>query len=109
MDEFCRQQGISKVDFIKADVEGFEERLIAGAASTLRRWTPLILIEFDPPKLIRAGSAVDRLAAQFHALNYSLWVAERERLVPLTTLPRGLDYINVFCVPESRRSAVMSA
>ena len=108
MDEFCKQEGMTKVDFIKVDVEGFEERLLAGAGSTLQRWMPLVLIEFDPPKLIRAGSSVDRLAARFHELNYSLWVADRERLVPLTELPRGQDYTNVFCVPETRRSAVIS-
>jgi FkbM family methyltransferase len=109
MDAFCEQKGIAKVDFIKADVEGFEERLMTGAAGTLRRWTPLVLIEFDPPKLLRAGSSVDRLAAQFHELKYSLWVADRAQLVPLKDLPRGGDYINVFCVPDSRRSRIVSS
>lgn len=109
MDAFCEEHRLAKLDFVKIDVEGFEERLLAGATASLRRWTPLVLIEFDPPKLIRAGSSVDHLAAQFHELGYSLWVADRDRLVPLKELPRGQDYINVFCVPESRKSAVLSS
>ncbi len=37
--------GFDDLDFIKIDVEGFEARLLRGAAATLRRNQPLLLIE----------------------------------------------------------------
>ena len=37
--------GFDDLDFIKIDVEGFEARLLRGAADTLRRNRPLLLIE----------------------------------------------------------------
>lgn len=102
LDTFCEQEQIGKVDFIKADVEGYEERLILGGTKTIERDAPLMLIEFDPPKLSRAGSSVDRLATQLRRLRYKLCVAERKQLVPLRDLPTGWDILNVFCIPESR-------
>ncbi|MBA5865470.1 MAG: FkbM family methyltransferase [Nitrospira sp. CR1.3] len=106
LDAFCERHGIAKVDFIKVDVEGFEEKMVSGGTKTIERFAPNMLIEFDPPKLTRAGSSVDRLAAQLRQLRYGLWVAERDRLVPLKDLPRGQDYINVFCIPESSRQSI---
>jgi len=44
IDEFCRQQCIGKVDFIKADVEGGETGLIRGAESIIRRYRPKLAI-----------------------------------------------------------------
>jgi FkbM family methyltransferase len=107
LDAFCEQEQVGKVDFIKADVEGYEERLILGGAKTIERDAPLILIEFDPPKLSRAGSSVDRLANQLQKACYSLYVADRKELVPLRDLPKGWDILNVFCIPESRRPALL--
>ncbi len=39
-DEFCLNQKIEKIDFIKADVEGGEIDLLRGAEQTLRRFKP---------------------------------------------------------------------
>jgi len=103
LDEFCERNAITKVDFIKVDVEGFEERMLLGSRKTIERSAPTMLIEFDPPKLVRAGSSVDRLAALLRQLHYGLWVADRDRLVPLKELSRGENYINVFCLPDSRQ------
>ncbi|MDF0645816.1 MAG: FkbM family methyltransferase [Nitrospira sp.] len=105
LDEFCERKAIAKIDFIKVDVEGFEERMILGSRKMIQRSAPTMLIEFDPPKLVRAGSSVDRLAVLLRQLGYGLWVADRDRLVPLKELLRGGDYINVFCLPDSGRSS----
>jgi FkbM family methyltransferase len=51
-----------RLDFIKADIEGWELRLLHGAERALRRFRPRLLIELSDEHLARAG---DRLADAF--------------------------------------------
>lgn len=43
VDDFCEKNNI-RVDFIKADIEGAERKMLAGAANTLRRDSPKISV-----------------------------------------------------------------
>ena len=45
LDSFVSQKKISRVDFIKVDVEGYEKFVLAGALETLKKDRPLLLIE----------------------------------------------------------------
>jgi FkbM family methyltransferase len=53
---------LDRVDFIKADIEGWELSLLRGAEKTLRRFHPALLIELSGEHLARAG---DRLGDAF--------------------------------------------
>lgn len=44
IDEFVFQYKLDKVDFIKADIEGFERNMLAGARDTLKRFGPKLAI-----------------------------------------------------------------
>lgn len=44
LDDFVQQEGLARVDFIKADVEGSERALLKGARETLRRFSPKLAI-----------------------------------------------------------------
>jgi len=44
-------------DFMKIDVEGVEDRVIAGALGTVRRCRPLIMAENSYPERVRAALA----------------------------------------------------
>jgi FkbM family methyltransferase len=44
IDDFVREQGLSRVDFIKADIEGFERNMLAGARETLQRFAPKLAL-----------------------------------------------------------------
>lgn len=44
LDEWVRSNGISRVDFIKADIEGAERNLLSGATDVLRRFKPKLSI-----------------------------------------------------------------
>ena len=44
LDSFVRDNGLERVDFIKADIEGYERHMLAGARETLRRFAPRLAI-----------------------------------------------------------------
>jgi len=44
LDAFVRERGLERVDFIKADIEGFERNMLAGAQETLRRFAPRLAL-----------------------------------------------------------------
>ena len=52
LDEF----GISKVDFIKIDVEGHELEVLKGGAATIEASRPILLIEIEDDNLPRVSS-----------------------------------------------------
>ncbi len=64
LDDFVAQEKISKVDFIKVDVEGYEESVLLGAAQVISRDRPLILFEYDD-NLIRKQGKEPRFFYEF--------------------------------------------
>ncbi|MEZ5343213.1 MAG: FkbM family methyltransferase [Acidimicrobiales bacterium] len=67
VDEIVQSSGLSSVDLLKIDVEGYESFVLEGASGTLHTHQPIIFCEFDNDLLIAAGGdparAVDILAA----------------------------------------------
>jgi FkbM family methyltransferase len=47
IDEYLRTTGVSHIDFIKADVEGFEIEVLRGARQTIERCRPVIYCEVN--------------------------------------------------------------
>ena len=44
LDAFVEANGITKIDYIKSDIEGFERNLLRGAQQTLKRLAPKLAI-----------------------------------------------------------------
>jgi len=44
LDEFVKEAGIEKVNFLKADIEGYERHFLTGAKLTIKRFLPKIAI-----------------------------------------------------------------
>ena len=47
LDDFCRENKIAKIDFIKIDVEGHEYSVLKGANSMIQKCLPTMLIEIE--------------------------------------------------------------
>ncbi|MDA1008102.1 MAG: FkbM family methyltransferase [Planctomycetota bacterium] len=56
LDRIVEEQNLSRVDFIKIDVEGHEHAVLRGAAQTIARWHPTICIELSTGMAQRSGS-----------------------------------------------------
>jgi FkbM family methyltransferase len=59
IDAVAAALALDRVDFIKADIEGWELSLLRGAEQTLRRFRPALLIELSGEHLARAGDRLD--------------------------------------------------
>ena len=99
LDAFVAERRIKRLDFVKIDVEGFEERVLRGAGRALRELRPALLLEIQPFTLERAGSSVPRLVELLTSRGYSLWRAERGRFVRLEAASLEESLVNGFAIP----------
>ena len=47
IDDFVKSRGLTRVDFIKVDVDGFDIEVLEGAKETLSRLKPVVLVELN--------------------------------------------------------------
>ena len=92
------QKGLPPPDFIKIDVEGAELYALRGAAETLKKHHPKILLEFNRDTFEAAGYTQQDVLDFLGQFNYKFQVIEdRGKLSQLDTsaLPR---LVNLWCV-----------
>jgi FkbM family methyltransferase len=90
VDEIAKKMKLSRIDFIKLDVEGAELLALQGASNTLRQFHPTLSIEAANPILFKDIQSLLRpLGYKFAEFD------ERGRLVPFDTLEGPSD--NVIC------------
>ncbi len=71
IDAVAAALALNRVDFIKADIEGWELALLRGAEETLRRFRPVLLIELSEAHLARAGDRLGDAFAFMDRLGYA--------------------------------------
>ncbi len=78
LDGYVGEAGLDRVDLIKADIEGWEARLIKGASVTIARHRPAIVLELVRDHLARAESEPGEIWAALGAAGYtaSVWRAD---------------------------------
>jgi FkbM family methyltransferase len=93
LDAFAAARGLERLDFIKADIEGWEMRALAGGEATLRRFRPALYLEVDGACLARAGDTPEALFAWLAGLGYRAFAAPDAR--PVETWTGAGDYLFV--------------
>lgn len=56
LDAFAQQEGLTRLDFLKADVEGWEVNVLKGGLKTLAKYRPALFLEVSDASLARAGA-----------------------------------------------------
>ena len=59
LDRFAADVCLTRLDFLKADIEGWEQRMLEGGKATIGKFRPVILIELVDDHLARAGDTLD--------------------------------------------------
>ena len=84
-DEFLRSLGVTKVDILKIDVEGWELNVFAGLEQTIAASQHLtIFCEFNPAAQKFAGHTAAELPQWFLDRNFSLAYADHGQLRPIS-------------------------
>ncbi len=104
IDDFCFQRGITTVDILKIDVQGYEAKVINGARGIIANTQNCILmLEFWPDGLARSGTCPREFILQLFKMGFSLFVLTRTGLDPvrdvegLLATTTGRAYRNLVC------------
>jgi len=83
LDAFVAHQGLARLDLIKIDVDGHELPVFQGAAETLRRFHPVLVMEMSPYIHAERGHNFADFVALLKNSGYALTDADNGRPVPL--------------------------
>ena len=83
---------------IKIDVEGGEHKVINGAAETLRRFQPTLIMESSDPLLKEQGSSAASLISQCRKFGYTVLDAHDPQ-----SPPDHKQYTELLCIPTTDR------
>ena len=72
LDSLVLERGLSRVDFIKIDVDGQEARVLRGALDTLRRFRPPVFFELTPSLVEEGGDSIGELFGWLLDLGYAI-------------------------------------
>lgn len=114
LDDFLKREPLEQIHLIKIDVEGYEPRVLAGMAETLKAHAETaMIIEYCPENLRLAGEIPEALLEQIAELGFELYtlyddgncekVAGFQEM--LSVLP-ATGYVNLLCArPGDQRIA----
>jgi FkbM family methyltransferase len=101
-------------NLIKIDTEGSEFSALTGAAETVRKYRPALIMELNPASAKSAQTSVPEYVQFLSELGYDLRVPKRnvlgfynfKRSVPFTEEKHAANFLtNVVCVPRERKAA----
>lgn len=108
LDDVGERLGIERVDFVKVDIEGHEDRFLLGARQTIAKWRPIIYTEISEPYYLRRKVDITQFLNEWmRAYQYTsvLWSDHRWSEQPVSKRRAVLD--DVLLVPAERTRAVL--
>lgn len=107
IDGFCADRGITKVDFIRMDIEGAELMALQGARHILDRDHPHVLLEIHPQMLeARFGGAAEAVIALFTRRGYRMFALNGHHLEERDTAVTDEPWKDYFFIHPTRAAAL---
>ncbi len=76
LDEFVPENQLTKIDFIKIDVEGFEVQVLEGALETLKTFRPILVFEYSLQNINAQSGNIKNILKQLSDMNYDIKTKE---------------------------------
>ena len=102
IDTFAASRGVTRLDFLKGDIEGWEMRALVGGRRTIERHRPAMLLELIDSHLVRAGDSLPQAWELLVGWDYQPMRWTGGAGLALLDSPRDGD---VFWLPAERRYA----
>jgi FkbM family methyltransferase len=83
LDQFCLENNISKIDFIKIDVEGFEYFVLLGGGEVIQKSKPILFIELDDNNLRENNKSAKELIDLLKKFGYKEF-CRADNLMPVS-------------------------
>ena len=109
LDEYVRDYAVLKIDVIKIDVEGWEERIVRGGIGTLASLSPVLILEFCSPAARHTNSSCEMISRLLKALDYDIFRYEPDtrNLEPVETNRNAWWYANLIAIKHTKLSDVL--
>ena len=103
LDDLVQTELLDCVDAIKIDVEGHELFVLQGAKKTLRKYSPILLVEISDRALVHQGINGSQVLELLLTLGYSIYLFSKETglPVPLTKKIAYFDSENILAIHDS--------
>lgn len=95
LDDFVAENNITRVDFIKIDIEGWELRALEGAHSTISKHRPVLMLEMIDRFLGRAGDSSRKMWDYLKSFGYEIYRYDETGRVDLLEAP--IDEGDIIC------------
>lgn len=92
LDSLVDTLALRRVDFVKADIEGWELQMLKGAGQLLQTLRPVLFLELGDDVLVRAGDSVDACWRYLEGYNYRPLGLTAPNRFTLLTEPINSDY-----------------
>ena len=97
LDEFAKQEDLTRLDLIKCDTEGSELLVFQGARRTIERFKPIVLTEIDANNLVRFQQKPSDIIDFFREWKYRLMVWDGGGFISVISADKPGNY---FFIPE---------
>lgn len=96
VDGHVASEGIGRVDLMKVDVEGFEDRVLSGAMSTIERFRPTVFIE------VGSADTVALVEATRASCGYTVFQFHQDRVIARDRVRFDSENWNYCLVPNEK-------
>jgi FkbM family methyltransferase len=96
IDDFIAEKKISRIDFIKIDVEGAELKLLKGAAKIIKKDRPKMILSIHPEGIKNFGDSAEDIWKLLHDAGYKIVFESGE--MSLEQFTQKTDLFDVFLI-----------
>lgn len=104
LDDYCCQNRIEQLDFVKIDCQGYEPFVLQGGENVLRTLRPRLLVEFERHMLASAGWTGNQFLGLLRQLNFQAFRFWKGKLVPIHSADELEETCNLHCIPGEQRA-----
>ncbi len=101
LDTFAENENLEKINFIKADIEGWEMQLLLGAKSIIQKWHPILTLEVNRRFMERAEDTPEQLWKFLSDNGYEIFrlFNDENNNLQIAPAPKPFDG-NIICYPR---------